>query len=800
MRDLQHVLRHLGRHPVRTLVVVLTFGLTLGVNSAIFSLVNGVLLQPLPFAGADRLVMVWAEFLDQGQLKGRLSEPEFYELRQSGTFERLAMFSTFRVNLTRDGFPEQVEAAKTTHGLLPLLGLRTVIGRDFLPEDDRPGAPGTVLLSHGFWGRRFGSDPSLVGKTLTVNGEPYTIIGVLPPELGLLEQSEIWVPARLDPANPTERGTHYLKAIGQLAAGKSLLQASAELASLGTRLQGSFPDNYPPPGSAWRLRPVPLLEEQTGKIRPALLILLSASAFVVLIACVNIANLWLGDVWGRRKDFAVQAAFGASRGLILRQLLLQSTVLSVLGGGLGLFLARGFLRVFLLWAPADSPRLREVSIDFGVFAFTLALSLLVGLIAGLIPALQASAVVGDTLREATGRASQTVRSRWLRGLLVAGEVALALVVVVGAGLLLKNLLTLYREPKGFDPTGVLTASLSLPEAKYSSEARVVSFYDELIRQAEALPGVEVASVVSHLPLSGRKYSGGYSVEGVAEEDLEALRFAVGPSYFRVMGIPLLQGRAFSGQDRAASPGVAIVDETLARRFWPQGDAVGKRLKRGGLDSDRPWLTVVGVVANVKSEALDADALPQIYFPYTQFSLSQTFVVLRSSEGDAARLADDLRATVLRLDGDQPVAMVQTMDTWLSSSLTRQRFLTLLLTSFALLGLTLAVLGIYAVMSSFVTERTYEVAIRMALGAQPREVLQMLLRQSLLLGAAGITVGLAGTLLLAPALASQLYRLSPLDPLIYLSASALLLSAVFLAAYVPARKAVWVDPVRSLRHF
>jgi predicted permease len=311
--------------------------------------------------------------------------------------------------------------------------------------------------------------------------------------------------------------------------------------------------------------------------------------------------------------------------------------------------------------------------------------------------------------------------------------------------------------------------------------------------------VEAASVVSQLPLSGRKYSGGFSVEGVGEEDLEALRCAVGPSYFQVMGIPLLQGRAFSARDRAASPGVVIIDETLARRFWPRGDAVGKRLKRGRMDSDRPWLTVVGVVANVKSEALDADALPQMYFPYTQLTLPQMFVVLQSPQGDPVQLADAVRSTVLRLDGEQPVAMIQSMDEYLSSSLRRQRFLTLLLTTFALLGLTLAVLGIYAVMSSFVTERTYEVAIRMALGAQPREVLRMLFRQSMLLGVAGITAGLAGTLLLAPALASQLYHLSPLDPLVYLLASALLLSAVFFAAYVPARKAVRVDPVISLRH-
>ena len=583
MRDLLYVLRHLGRHPLRTLVVVLTFGLPLGLNSAIFSLVNAVLLRPLPFVEAERLVVLWTEYPQQGRFKESLSEPEYRDLQESGLFARLAVWASQQVNLTGDGPPEQVQAAGMTAGLLPVLGVAPVLGRGIRPEEDRPGAPGVVLLSHGFWVRRFGSDRSRIGKTLTLDGEPYTVIGVLPPGLRLLEEADLWLPLRLDPAAPNGRGLHYLKGIGRLAAGETLQQANAGLENLVARLQKSFPENYPQVHD-WRIRPVPLLDEKTGEIRPALLLLLSAGALVLLISCVNIANLWLCDVWDRRKDFAVQVAFGASRSLILRQQLLQGLVLSVLGGGLGILLAFWCLRLYLPLTPVGSPRLLDASLDLGVFAFTLALSLLVGLTVGMIPALKASSGVSQTLREAVGRASQSLRSRRLRGLLVASEVALALVVVIGSGLLVKNLLTLQERGIGFDPQGVLTASLSLPAAKYSPPGRIAAFWDELLPQVGALPGVEAVSAVSHLPLSGRKYSGGFSVEGVPTEDggvaLEALRFAVGPGYFQVMRIPLLQGRAFSAQDTATAPGVVVIDETLARRFWPRGEAVGKRIKRG----------------------------------------------------------------------------------------------------------------------------------------------------------------------------------------------------------------------------
>jgi predicted permease len=797
-----YALRNLRQHPLRTVAIVLTFGLALGLNSALFSLVNAVLIRPLPFAHAERLVMIWTELPSQGIREGTLSEPEYLDLEESRIFERLAVLTIARVNLTRDGEPQQIQAGFTSAGLLAALGVTPALGRDFMPKEDLPGAPGTVLLSYGFWQRRFGSDPTRIGHTLTLNGKPYTIIGVAPPDLRLLEDVEIWLPLGIDNANPNGRGGHYLKGIGALPRGRSLRQAQSELATLSTRLLRSYPRFYPQT-SGWRLRMIPVREQQVGQIRPALLILLAAGGLVLLIACANIANLWLTDVWGRRRDFAVQVAFGASRLHILRQLLVNGLLLGVLGGLLGLLLAHGVLRLFLLAAPPVSPQLRDVSFDLNVFAFTLGLAFLVGLAAGLVPALQASKGVSRTLREMVGRASQSVRSRWVRGLLVVAEIALALIVIVGAGLLLKNLSNLYRNPTGFAAKGLLTVSLSLPPSKYQEESRIVAFYDELIRQARALPGVDRASAVFPLPLSGRSTSGDFSVEGFPYDEangaFEASRFAVGPGYFETMSIPVLRGRAFNEQDRATSPGVVIIDDTLTRRLWPRGDPIGKRLKRGKPDSKEPWLTIVGVAARIKSTSVDAEEKPQMYFPYGQFPLAEMSLVLRSPAGDPARLAEGVRSLILRIDPDQPVSTIRTMEEWLSTSLSRQRFAALLLSAFALVGLVLATLGIYAVVSSFVTERWYEVGIRMALGACPEDAIRLFFRQSFTLGLTGIAAGLGGAFLMAPLLASQLYHLSPLDPWVYLAASGLLLSVAFLATYVPARRIVRQDPAIALRH-
>jgi putative ABC transport system permease protein len=402
-----------------------------------------------------------------------------------------------------------------------------------------------------------------------------------------------------------------------------------------------------------------------------------------------------------------------------------------------------------------------------------------------------------------GRASQGVRSRRLRGLLVIAEIALALVVTVGAGLLLKNLSNLLRNPTGFTVDGLLTVSLSLPPSKYPDESRIAAFYDELIKQARALPGVDRASAVFPLPLSGRSTSGDFSVEGFPYDEangaFEALRFAIGPGYFEAMGIPMLRGRSFDERDRSASPGVVIIDGLLARRLWPGGDPIGKRLKRGKPDSSEPWLTIVGVAAQVKSTSVDTEEKPQMYFPYGQFPRAEMSLVLRSTATDPERLAKEVRSLILRMDPDQPVSTIRTMEEWLSGSLARRRFAALLLSAFALLGLILATLGIYAVVSSFVTERWYEMGIRMALGARPEDTIRLFLRNSCVLGLAGVAAGLGGAFLLSPLLASQLYGLSPLDPWVYLAASALLLSAAVLATYVPARRIVRQDPSIALRH-
>ncbi|HYO12808.1 MAG TPA: ABC transporter permease [Thermoanaerobaculia bacterium] len=794
LNDLRRAFRGIGTHPTRSLVTVLTFGLAIGVNSAIFSLVNAALLQPLPFEDPDRLVMVWTQFTQQDRLKGKLSEPELADLRQSGAFSGVGAFATQKLNLTGVGEPQQVSAALVTTDLLSVLGQRPAIGRGFLPEEGRPGGRATLLLSHGFWQRQFGADPGLVGRTLNLDGQPFEIVGVLPRE-GRFPDADVWVPLTLGATDPATRGAHYLEGVARVPATPE--RSQAELTALAARLQQDHPSFYPA-GSGWGLRAVPLREEQTGEIRPALLVILCAGGLVLLIACGNIANLWLIQVWGRRKDLAVQVAFGATRGRIVRQLLTESLVMGVSGGLLGLVLAHWSLPTLLALAPADAARRMDVPFDLNVFVFSLAISLLVGALAGLVPALQATRGMAEMLKQESGRSSQGTASRRLRGALVMAEMALALLVVIGAGLLVKNLSKLYRVDPGFNVEGVLTVSLSLPATKYQTGPQVSSFYQELLRQVRSVPGVESASAVSHLPLSGQDYSGDFTVEGVPYDTAtganEAARRAIGPGYFQTMGIPVVAGRGFTEGDSTA----VIVDELLARRFWPDGSALGKRLKLGKPDSEDPWLTVVGVAGHVKHKGLDAESRPQMYFPLSQMPRPEMFLVLRSASADPAVLAASVRAEILEIDPDQPVARIRTMEEWLGESLSRQRFATLLLASFALLGLVLAGIGIYAVMASSTAERTQEIGIRVAMGASPRDILEMVFRQSLAISLIGLGAGLGAALAFTPVLTNQLHGLSPLDPWVYTAAAALLLATALVATYIPARRTLRLNPNIALR--
>ncbi len=800
LKDLHRALRGVSAHPARSLVTVLTFGLAIGVNSAIFSLVNAVLIRPLPFQDPDRLVMVWTQFIQQDRLQGKLSEPELADLRESGAFSQLAAFATQKVNLTGAGEPQQVSAALVTPDLLSVLGQRPAVGRGFLPEEGRPGGRAAVLLSQGFWQRQLGAAPGAVGRTLHLDGQPFEIVGVLPRD-GRFPDAEIWVPLTLGAPDPQTRGAHYLEAIGRVPA--TLEQTQAEVTALAARLQQDHSTFYPA-GSGWGLHLIPLREEQTGEIRPALLVLLCAGGLVLLIACGNIANLWLIQVWGRRKDLAVQVAFGASRGRIVRQLLTESLVMGLAGGLLGLVLARWSLGALLALAPIGAAQGMDIPFDLNVFAFSLGISLLVGALAGLVPALHATRGMAEMLKQESGRSSQSTTSRRLRGALVMAEMALALLVVIGAGLLIKNLSNLYRIDPGFQPKGVLTVSLSLPAVKYRTEPQVSGFYQELLRQVRSVPGVKSASAVSHLPLSGQDYSGDFTVEGVPYDAAtganEASRRTVAPDYFQTMGIPVLAGRDFTAGDRspASAAGAVIVDELLARHFWPDGNAIGKRLKLGKPVSEDPWLTVVGVAGHVKHSGLDAESRPQMYFPLSQMPRPEMFLVLRSAAANPALLASTVRTKIRGIDPDQPVTRVRTMEEWLGESLSRQRFATLLLSSFALLGLVLAGIGIYAVMASSTAERTQEIGIRVAMGARPRDILEMVFRQSLTISLVGLAAGVGAALAFTPVLASQLYGLSPLDPWVYTAAAVLLLATALVATYIPARRSLRLNPITALR--
>lgn len=804
LQDLSYGWRRLRKSPGSTAVVVLTLALGLGINSAIFSLVNAALLRPLPFADPERLVVLWTQFTQQDLFKGKLSGPEVVDFdTRARSFSEVAAFTSLEVNLTGSREPERISAAVVTSGFFRLFEIRPVLGRTFLPEEEKPGRNNVVVLSHRFWQSRFGAQPGAIGKTVLLDGESHTIIGVLPAGFEFPAGSDLWAPLPLGVAQFGMRGAHSLNAVARLVPGTDLERAQSEVAGIARQLQEENPGSYPE-GSGWGAIVVPLLEEQIGEIRPVLLLLLGAGLLVLLIACVNVANLRLTRALTEQRELAVRAAFGASRWRLLSLMMAESLLASLLGGALGLLLAWWGLRLLISFLPSSVPRLEEVRPDLAVLAFTLGLTFAAGVLAALLPGLQVTgARVHARLKEAGAKASQSAGSHRLRSLLVVLETALALVVVIGAGLLGKNLLRLERASPGFEPDRVLTLSLSLPYTKYGSGPEVAAFYERLLERLGSLPGVEAAGAVSHLPLSGREYSGDFTIEGIergpAEAGYEASRRAVSPDYFRAMGIPLRQGRVFGASDSAAAPGVVILDESLARRFWPEESPVGKRLKLGRPDSTDPWLTIAGVVGHVQHHGLDAESRGQMYFPLAQLPRPEMFVTVRSSSREPESLAADVIRQVRGIDPDQPVSRVQPMEDWLSRSLYKQRFSALLLSFFAFVALILASVGLYAVLASSIAERTREVGIRMALGAQVPDILKLLVGHGLLLAGLGIALGCGIALAVKPVLERQLYRLSAADPAIYAGATLLLAALALLASYLPARRAARVEPVITLRY-
>jgi predicted permease len=802
-KDLLHALRGFRRNPGFALVALVTVALGVGATTAVFSLVDGVLLEPLPYAGPDRIALVYAANPAIGLPRFPVAPATFLDWRrQTRTFSPLAARRAQSFNLTGGDRPLRVAAERGTADLFPALGLSPLLGRGFVPADDGPGGAKVAVLAASFFTRHFGGDRRALGRQLALNGENYTVVGVVPDDHR--GSVDLWVPLGLDPTR-APRDLHSLEVVGRLAPGASLAQAQSEMSTVAARLAAQYPEL----DQGWGATVVPLREAIVADVRPALLLLFAAVGLVLLIACANLANLLLARVSGRAGELAVRKALGAGRGRLLAQLLTESLTLSVLGGGLGLLVAAWGTRALLAMNPKAVPRAGEIGVDWRVLLFALAVSVATGLAFGLAPAWKAAgADLTPVLKE--GGRGQSGSLRRLRGrtLLVLAEMALALVLLAGAGLLIGSFARLAGVDPGFRPERVLTVQLSLPRPKYREPARQAAFAEELLTRVAALPGVAAAGLVSALPLADRTPQLLFTVEkrpvASPSQAPHANYRAVSPGYFKAMGIPLRRGRVFQATDRLGSPRVLLLNETMARNLFPGEDPVGKRLTLGvpGPGEEPEWVTVVGVVGDVRHTALKDESGMEMYWPYAQEPFADFTLLLASAGGIGGgapgNLAAPARQAVQAIDSDLPVFHVRPMADVVSEALAPARLSTVLFGLFAALALALAAVGLYGVMSYSVAERRREIGIRMALGADRAGVFRLILSQAMGVALLGVVVGLAGSLVATRLLRSLLYGVGTADALTFPTVALLLTGVAFLASYLPARRATAVDPQTALR--
>jgi putative ABC transport system permease protein len=803
-QDVRFGFRTLLRSPATSAVALLTLALGIGANTAIFSVVNGVLLEPLPYPDPDALVTVVESNPGLGFPRFSVSPPNFGDWRrQNQVFKSMAAVSQGRFNLTGGERPEAVPGAQVTPELFRVLGVQPVLGRGFLPEEGRPGGPKVAVLSYGLWQRRFGSDPGILHRQIPIDGESYSVIGVAPPEVE--PRTQIWLPLPWD-FPPESRGGHFLTVFARLKDGVTLEKARAEMKTLAARLERQYPDS----NHGWTTEVRRLHDALVEGVRPALVLLLAAVAFVLLIACANVANLLLARLASREREIAVRTALGAGRARLVRQMLTESLVLFLVGGALGLLLAAWATRVLVALYGEDLPRQQAIGLDGRVLLFTLVLSLVTGLVFGLAPALSAtSGGLFGALKEGGRAVAGGARGRLVRNLLILGEVAVALVLLVGASLLLQSFARLRAVDPGFHPEGVLTAEIVLPEQKYGPPERQIAFTRELLDRLQAIPGVQSADTVFPLPLGGNGFVLAFAVQGrpdVSSKDssLHANIRLVTPDFFRTLGIRLLKGRAFTPHDNPQSVPVIVINKTMADRIWPGEDPIGKRITFGDTKGkDVQWMEVVGVVADIHHRALDQDPGSEVYWPQLQNPVGGNLSIVLRTAGKPTRLAGAVREAVRSIDSDLPVERVRTMESVVAEALAGSRFQTVLLGIFAGAALLLAAIGVYGVISYSVAQRTHEIGIRLALGARRPEVLRLVIRQGMALVLAGVGLGLALALILigwlSERLASFLYGGRAFDPLTLTAVPLVLLAVALLANWLPARRATKVEPVVALRY-
>jgi putative ABC transport system permease protein len=803
LQDVRYGLRMLRKSPGFTAIAVLTFALGIGANTTIFSSVNAMLLRPFPFPHLQQVVAVWETVPKQNRVRLSAAPANFLDwAEQSKGFETLAAVHDWNVNLTGSGVAERVEAYQVTADFFRLLGVPPEMGRAIGTADFNHGVAPIVVLSHGFWERHLGSDANVVGKAVLLDGRKFTVVGVASSEFDFPVGAEAWTPLDLS-SFKADRADHFLTVIGRLRDGTSIAQAQADLGTVAVRLANQLPETNADHG----VRVVSVVEDLTNGSRQFILVLMGAAGFVLLLACANVANLQLARSSSRQKEIALRAALGATRWQVMRQLLVESLLLAGLGGAGGLLLSKWGLVLSRRSIPPfivnHIPGLRHLERDSRVLLFTMLIALLTGVVSGLAPAWQFSHPdVNEVLKEGTRGASVSVARKRLRTLLVISELALALVLVVGAGLMVNGFRSLLNLEMGFDRSHVLTFHISLPHTKYGDDNRIRSYYDQLLLRLQSTPGVQTAACVTSLPSTWSWNQAEYQAEGQPPPSLGEMRTTIAqsasPDFFKTLRVPLLRGRLLSLEDGATTVPVAVISHSMAGAVWPGQDPIGKHLRLGAKDSKEPWRTVVGVVADIKQSAFDPEPGRTTYVPFAQVPEASSSLAVRTSR-DPLALAGAVREQVRTLDADQPAYDIRSLEQVVSDNLSGVEFSARTMVVFGFVAVVLAAAGIFAVMAYYVVQRTHEIGVRVALGARPSDVLGLVMGSAGAMVGAGLVLGVAGAFGMAHALSSVLFGVLQIDVTVFASLTALLAFVAALAAYVPARWATRVDPMVALRY-